>query len=86
MSEINTRWKRDHTFAKRLTAFAIVATPPLWIVSYLAAWPATGVGPWQWFSAVSVATLLGAIAGTAGSLFGIAFLVTDAAPLEGSNR
>lgn len=87
MSEINEHWKRDNTFVKKLTLLGVGVTPVLWFVSYQMAWPAMQAsGPWQWFSAVSVATLLGSIAGTIATLIGIGAVVTDVPPLEGSNR
>lgn len=90
MSEINERWKRDHSHLQRLTGAGIVTAAGLWTISYFAAtageWGAGASFVQGWFGFSSAATFLGAVGLTIGSGIGVSALLTDDKPLSGSNH
>lgn len=87
MSEINERWKRDHSHRQRLTGAGIAGATVLWLLSFYASMPAAWVTMHEvWFTFASITTFLGALSLTIGSGFGISALLTDDEPLTGSNH
>jgi hypothetical protein len=85
MSEINARWKRDHQELRNTAVFLAAISVPLWLVSYQASFPIYTMPQWQWFAAVSIATLLAAIGCTIGAAVLVGAMIVHAKPLEGSN-
>lgn len=85
MSEINERWARDQWQAKKLAGYLAVLAVPLWTVSYQMTGPIYTMPQWQWFSAVSVISLLAAIGCSVGSVVCIGFVLTNEKPLSGQN-
>jgi hypothetical protein len=85
MSESNQRWQRDQWQAKKGAAYLGMLAAALWMVSYQMTGPIYTMPQWQWFSAVSVLSLLAASGCTIGSAFCIGFALTNEKPLPGSN-
>lgn len=85
MSEVNTRYERDHRFVKRLTGLGVVVAAVLWSVSYETSLASASAGQGVWFTAVSVVTLIGAIISTVGTVIGAGIVLTDEPPLPGAN-
>lgn len=89
MSEVHERWERSHRHLQRLTGVGALVAASLWTVSYFAATVAgwgTGASFVEgWFGFASLATFAGAIGTTVGVGIGVSALLTDDAPLPGSN-
>lgn len=85
MTETNERWAREHRFAKRLTGYVVLASAALWPISYYTSFLAAQNGQGMWFAAVSVVTLLAAIGTAIGGAVCAGIVLTDEAPLPGSN-
>jgi protein-S-isoprenylcysteine O-methyltransferase Ste14 len=85
MSEINERWARDQWQAKKGAAYLAALAVPLWTVSYQMSEPIYTMPQWQWFSAVSIFSLLAAIGCSVGAACCVGFVLTNEKPLSGSN-
>lgn len=89
MSEINSRWQRDHIYVVRLTSAGALAAASLWAVSYftssIASWNTGASFHEGWLGFASAAAFLVAIGLSIGTGFGVAALLTDDPPLPGSN-
>jgi hypothetical protein len=85
MSEINARWARDQWQAKKAAMFFAVLAAPLWTASYQLTFPIFTMPQWQWFTAISIITGLGAVGTTIGSACSAGFFLLNEKPLPGSN-
>lgn len=87
MSEINERWKRDHSKVIRLTSAGAASSGACWLISFYASVPAVfGASVHEaWFAFASIVTFIGAVGLTIGTGVGISALVTDDPPLPGQN-
>lgn len=83
--EANMRWRRDQWQAKKLATYLAALSLPLWAVSYQVTGPIYTMPQWQWFAAVSVAFLLGALGCSIGSAVAVGFVLTNERPLPESN-
>lgn len=85
MSEINQRWARDQWQFKKGAAYLVALAAPLWFVSYQMSGPIYTMPQWQWFTAVSVFSLLAAVGCTIGAAVCAGIVLTNEKPLPGSN-
>ena len=86
MSEINERWVRDQWMFKKNIMYLVALAVPLWTISYQMSGPIYTMPQWQWFSAVSVVTMLCAIGCSIGAAICGGIMLTNEKPFPGSNR
>lgn len=72
-------------FAKGAGYFIVLAAL-LWIVSYQTSGPIYTMPQWQWFAAVSVTTMIAAVATSVGAAVCFGIWLTNPEPLPGSNH